>query len=372
MQLRNVFSLKFFWVLLIISGFGCASKNSSTPSETTTATAAAQKVEVAEIFQPLKPLNTSKLVSIIAFGSCADQKKPTPLFREIVAYKPDLYIGAGDNVYSSKEQDRPISKAYYSLSAIPEFQELANTTPIVATWDDHDFGVNDGGATNADKLEARETFLKFFTNDAPAISEKFEGVYHSFLLGPVKKQVQVILLDTRWNRSDLEVNQAPKSSLDKYQPTKDKNKVFLGAAQWKWLEAELIKKADLRILVSSVQLVADENGFEKWSNFPSEKEKLLKLLAKYKINNLVVVSGDRHAGEISKLPRKGASELIDITASGINRTSTIASEDNRYRIGKRTIKENFGLFLIDWEKRQLDISLMGIGNQLIDKTTFQF
>ncbi len=372
MPIKKVFYLKLILGVLIISGFGCASKNSSAPSESLTTVPAGQTVKAAESFQSLKLLNSSKLISIIAFGSCADQKKPTPLFKEIVGYKPDLYIGAGDNVYSSSEQDRPISKAYYTLSAIPEFQELAKTTPIIATWDDHDFGINDGGATNADKLEARDTFLKFFTNDAPMINEKYEGVYHSFLLGPIKKQVQVILLDTRWSRSELETNTNPKSSLDKYQPTKDKNKVFLSAAQWKWLEAELAKKADLRILVSSVQLVADENGFEKWSNFPAEKEKLLKLLTKYKINNLVVISGDRHAGEISKLPRKGLSDLIDITASGINRTSTIAKEENRFRVGKRTVKENFGLFLIDWEKRQLDISLMGIENQLIDKTVFQF
>ncbi len=349
----------------------CASKNGSVPSlPTTTPTLESQPAP--NSFQSLKPINTSKLVSIIAFGSCADQKKPTPLFKEIVAYKPDLYIGAGDNVYSSGDNDRPISKAYNTLSAIPEFQELAKTTPIIATWDDHDFGDNDGGATNADKLEARENFIKFFTNDAPLIDPKNEGIYHSFLLGPLKKQVQVILLDTRWSRSELEPTVAPKNSLDKYQATKDKSKNILGAAQWKWLEAELAKKADLRILVSSVQFVADENGFEKWANFPSEKEKLSKLLSKYKINNLVIISGDRHAGEISKVPRKGQSELIDITASGINRTSTITNEDNRFRVGKRTVKENFGLFLIDWEKRQLDIALMGIGNQMIDKTTFQF
>ena len=38
-------------------------------------------------------------LSRIAFGSCADQAKPQPIWDAILAYQPELFIFAGDNVY---------------------------------------------------------------------------------------------------------------------------------------------------------------------------------------------------------------------------------------------------------------------------------
>jgi alkaline phosphatase D len=38
-------------------------------------------------------------LSRIAFGSCADQVKPQPIWDAILTYQPELFIFAGDNVY---------------------------------------------------------------------------------------------------------------------------------------------------------------------------------------------------------------------------------------------------------------------------------
>lgn len=38
-------------------------------------------------------------MSRIAFGFCADQAKPQPIWDAILAYRPELFIFAGDNVY---------------------------------------------------------------------------------------------------------------------------------------------------------------------------------------------------------------------------------------------------------------------------------
>ena len=35
----------------------------------------------------------------IAFGSCADQHHPQPIWDKVLAYDPELFIFAGDNVY---------------------------------------------------------------------------------------------------------------------------------------------------------------------------------------------------------------------------------------------------------------------------------
>jgi hypothetical protein len=35
----------------------------------------------------------------IAFGSCADQREPQPIWDAVLAYRPELFLFAGDNVY---------------------------------------------------------------------------------------------------------------------------------------------------------------------------------------------------------------------------------------------------------------------------------
>src|SRR4051812_27882162 len=45
-------------------------------------------------------LPRDKPLTRIAFGSCADQDKPLPIFDTIAATKPDLLLLLGDNIYA--------------------------------------------------------------------------------------------------------------------------------------------------------------------------------------------------------------------------------------------------------------------------------
>ncbi len=76
----------------------------------------------------------------IAFGSCAKQTKPQPIWDAIVKAKPDVFIFLGDNVYIDSRNIADYKPAYDLLAAKPGFQKLRATTPILAIWDDHDFG----------------------------------------------------------------------------------------------------------------------------------------------------------------------------------------------------------------------------------------
>ena len=94
---------------------------------------------------PARPLTT------IAFGSCADQAKPLPIYDTIVAAKPDLLLLLGDNIYADLDRGRPVTpeviqEKYDLLAGLPAWQRLKAAVPMLATWDDHDFGKNDGGA----------------------------------------------------------------------------------------------------------------------------------------------------------------------------------------------------------------------------------
>jgi alkaline phosphatase D len=152
----------------------------------------------------------------------------------------------------------------------------------------------------------------------------------------------VILLDTRWFRSPL------LGEKQHYRPNPDPAATLLGDAQWAWLTEQLRKPAEVRVLASSIQVVADEHGFEKWANFPAERARLLRAIAEAGAAGVVVVSGDRHRGELSLLAESPVGyPLFDLTASSLN-LPIVRDEANRHRLGPLVTVANFGLVEIDW------------------------
>ena len=43
---------------------------------------------------------TSQELNLIAFGSCAREREPQPIWTEIIAKDPDLFLFIGDNHYA--------------------------------------------------------------------------------------------------------------------------------------------------------------------------------------------------------------------------------------------------------------------------------
>src|SRR6185436_13483983 len=91
------------------------------------------------------PARGEEPISRIAFGSCCKQDKPAPIWDAIAAQKPERFLFIGDNIYGDS-QDMAVLKAKWKLlNDMPGYQKLKATCPILATWDDHDYGVDDGG-----------------------------------------------------------------------------------------------------------------------------------------------------------------------------------------------------------------------------------
>jgi alkaline phosphatase D len=293
-----------------------------------------------------------KPISRIAFGSCAHQDRPQPIWGPIVAARPELFLFLGDTVYADTEDMKVMRAKYAKLAALPGYQRLLKTCPVLATWDDHDFGVNDGGAEYPKKRESQQVFLDFFGVPKDSPRRKQEGVYHAEVFGPPGKRVQVILLDTRYFRSPLVKGPRPPRGPAPYVPTKDQKSTILGAAQWKWLQAQLAVPAEVRLLCSSIQLVPEDHGFEKWMNFPHERQRLFDLLRQTKAAGVVVLSGDRHLGELSVMDAGLGYPLFDLTSSGLNQGNRRwrALEKNRHRVATMNVGNNFGLVTIDWGK----------------------
>ena len=84
----------------------------------------------------------------IAFGSCAHQQKPQPIWDAVLAWRPELFVFTGDNVYGdvASAAMTELRAAYAAAGKVAGLARLRAQVPVLATWDDHDYGGNDAGA----------------------------------------------------------------------------------------------------------------------------------------------------------------------------------------------------------------------------------
>lgn len=325
-------------------------------------------------------------LSRISFGSCAKQNQPMPILDAIVKTDPQLFLMIGDNIYGDTEDMGVLWEKYQLLGAQPGFQKLRNHCPVLATWDDHDYGANDAGVEYPKKRESQQLFLDFFgvAKDSPL--RKQEGVQSSHTFGPKGKRVQIILLDTRYFRSPLTRGYVPSERNEgfrgHYKATTDTSTTMLGEAQWKWLEAELRKPAEVRIIASSIQVLPDEHGSEKWGNFPHERQRLFDTIRDSKANGVMMISGDRHLAEIMEIDSARSGNpypIFEVTSSSLNPPSgnmtkagtRFANEINSYRIGLTYFDTNFGMITIDWSQPDPLIRMRvqdDVGDVVLQKT----
>ncbi len=295
-----------------------------------------------------------KEVRCIAFGSCAQAEKPMPVLDVAIQQKPDIFVWLGDNVYGDTQEISALQRAYEILGENPFFQRLNSATRLLATWDDHDYGWNDAGRHYPLKEASKEVFLDFWDDPRDAPRRNRKGIYTSYLFDGGKQDVHVILLDTRTFRDNLLRSQSillrgsqSFTYMADYEPQRNADSTLLGSDQWRWLEKQLDVQADYRIIASSTQFGIEWNGYESWSNFPREQEKMLRLIAEaeqraFAPTPTVFISGDVHYAEISKFPRLDGSHVYDITASGITSTWDFATK-NANRIAGPVMENNVGI-----------------------------
>lgn len=322
----------------------------------------------------VQPLLKSKNNGItkIAFGSCGHQMHELPVFNTIAAIKPDYFIFLGDNIYGDTKDMNSLNDKYKMLGNKPSYKALEKSTKILATWDDHDYGWNDAGKEYPFKKESKEIFLDFFKEPKDSERRKHEGIYHSIEIPVEGKIMQFIFLDNRTFRDKL-LRYNKRFKHDKkfdfyrkdYQPHKDTTTTLLGKEQWAWLEKQLEKKADIRIICSGTQFGIEWNSYEAWANFPHEQQRMLKLIQKARANGVFFITGDVHYAELSKIETDFYT-IYDFTSSGLSSTWGFATP-NANRIAGPMMDNNFGLISIDWSKETIKFEAKGVDS----KTNFE-
>ena len=282
---------------------------------------------------------------VMGFGSCLTEKREQPIWSAIKEENLQEFIFMGDNVYGDNEETGELDdmKVAYALQR-EKLPDWLKEIKVNAIWDDHDYGKNDGGEEYLFKEESQELFLDFWQAPLDDPRRNREGIYFSELREIFNLKVNLIGLDTRYHRSALGQKDKP------YSPVDDESKTMLGKVQWNWLEEELSQNNDLNIIVSSIQVIPTNHGFEKWGNFPHERSRLLKLIEDSKVPT-IIVSGDRHKAGIYK---KG--DVIELTSSSMNKPlpnyiskiwDLLNKETDAHLIGDMYYPENYGILSIN-------------------------
>ncbi|MCF2947882.1 alkaline phosphatase family protein [Paraglaciecola aquimarina] len=315
----------------------------------------------------------------ILFGSCLHQDKEQPIWHAMNAEQADLLVLLGDNVYGDTEDMAELQAKYSKQWQKPGMQTMLVNTPMIGIWDDHDFGENDAGLEYPPKEKSRQIMLDFFKEPSNSLRRtRPDGIYTSYIFGQAPMRIQVILPDLRWNRTKLKsvdkqtylTSKAPKN-LGPYEPQQDKLASMLGESQWQWLEKQLQQPADIRIMASSLQLLPEFTGWESWANFPRERQRFLDLLDEYKIDNLVIVSGDTHWSELSKFKRKSNQTLWEMTASGLTEEWKQVSP-NKHRVGESYSQANYGVVeVLVKENTTIMMSIKDVNGQMIMNTKIE-
>jgi len=276
-------------------------------------------------------ISFAEIVYKLGIGSCVDQDYPTPAWASLEKESINSFFFLGDNIYGDVPSGRldNVILSYEKLNnQMPSW--LKNTEKLVI-WDDHDYGLNDAGANYIYKAESQQIYNDAWNIDQNDPRRSREGIYFSELKDIAGKKILIVGLDTRYFRSNLiKIGNS-------YKPHKNSNTTILGPIQWQWLEKELSREHDILILASSIQVLATEHRFEKWSNIPHERDKLLALLNKLS-SKVLIISGDRHRSGFYKLDN-----IYEFTSSSLNKGIFPSYESDSLLLGKTYTQNNYGI-----------------------------
>tara|TARA_R110000787_G_scaffold1326_15_gene4815 strand:- start:2336 stop:3505 length:1170 start_codon:yes stop_codon:yes gene_type:complete len=331
---------------------------------------------------PLPPAD--KPITRVLVASCLNEEAAeAPALEEIAKEKADLFLMMGDNVYGDMDGKQVLSnqaeldelrESFRDLAARPDFQAVRAAHPMMVAWDDHDYGANDGGKDFPFRRLSERIHERFWGLEKQDVGA-WPGTYYARTFGPEGKRTQIIMLDTRFFRTPLtRTDEYGAKGKERYVPSADAHQDMLGTDQWTWLENQLQQPADLRLIVSSVQVVpTDGQGYESWSRLPLEQSRLYSLIGETGANGVVFISGDRHAAFLYRKEGVLDYPAYELTASSLNASfSDTTDEMDSAQTGAGYSPENFGAIDIDWETGTAALSIKADDGATVQETTVKF
>jgi alkaline phosphatase D len=294
-------------------------------------------------FKTLDLNNKSYKVAVASCMYDAYNEQGNIMWPKLFSHNPDLLFMIGDNIYSDTfsyiylGNDYMVDPRHLWTRHVDHAMKLKvyrmdHLTPTYTTWDDHDFGVNNGGKNYRYKKQAAQIFRLFFPNYASKNNIKGPGISSSLKLG----KMSFHFLDNRTFRDPDENNQG-----DHY-----------GKKQTNWLLQNLNQ---YNIIIGGDQFFGGYHKYESFEgNHPIRFKSFLNSL-KTRQKKLAFLSGDRHLIEHMKVDKKHLGfSTYEYTVSGIHTKTFPGSLEripNPSRIGGFDGKVNYAIFDFSYNKK---------------------
>ncbi len=278
-------------------------------------------------------LDLSRRSVRLAFVSCAmDHLHRADIWQRLAEREPELIFFLGDNIYADRrslwdkvdEADPDMLWSRYMETRLRvSFYFQKKLTPVLAIWDDHDFGGNDIGAEFPYVKESQEYFNVFFAQDRARSLTKGPGIARRL----TAFGADFFLLD---GRSFRQVGRS-----------------LLGDEQRAWLESQLQPRATV-LLNGSMFFGAYASDAESYEGQHREEFASLREALKIRGSLAAFVSGDVHYSEIMRIEADQVGhETFELVSSSIH-SLTFPGHHDRYHNERRLAADSNHNFLI-WE-----------------------
>jgi len=219
---------------------------------------------------------------IIGLGSCQAGAHHSRSLGEIALWReyfqtvrPNatfLMLHMGDLHYSNINVNDQSKFAYATRRVVTDStaRKLFSTMQVNYGWDDHDYGANNAGISSPSKLAA----LLNYKASVPHKTTKGDAIWYAFTVG----KTRIILTDLRSEADEL-------------------GDSIMSHGQMLFLKTELEhwKTFDTLVWMSSRPWIAKEKqGSDTWGGFARDRRTIANIIARERIDNLIVVSGDAH------------------------------------------------------------------------------
>lgn len=289
-----------------------------------------------------------------AVGSCAREAN-SPAFTAIARQNASFLVHTGDFHYANIGENRmeAFRKAYnYHLSAPPLRSLLANT-PMMYTWDDHDFGPNDSNKNSPSREASLRNFREIVPHYPLTVSPGDVGgpIDQVFTVG----RVTFILSDLRSQRDPEALR-------------------MMNAAQDAWLRKQFLAARDagsaLIFWVTSVPWNGPATKADRWQGYPAHRAEIANFLKENGLaGKVVILSGDAHMtaiddGTNSDFATGGGAPVRVFQAGPLANVGSYKggpySHGARYKTeGKKDYLNQFGLVDVEDDGKRIRVKWSG-------------
>lgn len=258
----------------------------------------------------LRSLELNRTQVKFAFASCVnDNFEAAGTWVQLSKDRPELLFMIGDNVYADHlgmikrrmADPAQLWQRYVETWNTIELFKMKRLIPTLATWDDHDYGTNNGDRNYPFRVESLEIMMTFFAQDSRQSEVLIPGPGAASLFRAFGQNFY--LLDARSFRTEQGANES----------------THWGRDQENWLFEQTKLHPEPSWIFNGSQFFGAYNGQESVEGEHFESLERLRRELKKRSQVFVFGSGDVHFSEVMEIEKEFAGyPTLELTSSSVN------------------------------------------------------